>query len=249
MITPDEVSRFERCCRDALLSEHEKKGVGTLGERTLHVVLKHFFEPDGAFHEIKIGRFVADIKRGNAITEIQTRSFGSLRAKLTALSEEYRVNVVYPIPSRKTLTWIDPETGELSPKRKSPKKGKPWDFLYELYALRPILPLPNVTFTLIFCEMDEFRMKNGWGREKKHGGSRYERIPTALTDIMLLEKPADFAALLPELPETFTAAEYAKAAKQTSRTAGYGIRTLVTLGVIEQIDKKGNAYIYKRKDF
>ncbi len=238
--------RFDACCRRALTSKAQQSGIGTLGERVLHAVLKDFFEPDRSCHERKIGRFVADIQNEDGIIEIQTRAFSNLRRKLTAFSEEYAVNVVYPIASVKYLTWVDPETGELSDRRKSPKRGKPWDFLYELYALRPLMPLHGVTFTLIFCEMDEFRLKNGWSKDKKRGGARYERIPTAFDSLLRLEKPEDFAALLPPLPETFTVKDFMVAAKMTRNTASKAVQTLCTLGVIESFDKKGNARIYRR---
>ena len=247
MIDLHESLRFDEVLQNVLLSEHARSGIGTLGERTLHAVLKRNFEPDTEHHEIKVGRYVADILRGDEITEIQTRSFRSLRPKLLAYRGNYRVNVGYPIARTKYLSWVDPDTGEVGGRRRSPKAGKPWDVLYELYALRPILPLEGVRFTLIFCDMDEYRLQNGWGRDKKHGASRFERVPTALCDILTLEKPEDFAALLPEtLGERFTTAEFAKAAKMTRTTAGYGIRTLETLGVIEKTDKIKNAYIYTR---
>ncbi len=247
MVTQNELERFDACCRAVLTSEHLRRGIGTLGERTLHLILKNYFEGDDSFHEQTVGRYVADIKRGCEITEIQTRAFGAMRKKLTAFSTEHQVNVVYPIAATKYVTWINPENGELSNRRKSPKRGKPWDILYELYALRPIMPLTNVRFTLIFCDMDEFRLLNGWSRDKKQGASRYERVPTALVDIITLKTAEDFLMLIPpSLSETFTAAEFAKAAKMTARTAGYAIRTLVSLGVIEHTDTVGKAYVYTR---
>ena len=248
-ISPAEAARFERCCREALLHERVRAGIGTLGERTLHVILKHYFDPDPAHHEQKIGRYVADIFDGSAVTEIQTRSFASMRKKLAAFTPRYPVNIVYPIAAVRHITWVEPHTGELSARRKSPKAGRPWDALLELYALRPMMPLENVTFTLVICEMDEFRLKNGWGKDHKRGGARCERIPTALTDIIPLREPRDTLALLPDVPETFTSAEFAKAAHLTRGTAGKALQTLVSLGTLEIHDKKGNAYIYKRKEF
>ena len=48
----------------------------------------------------------------NHDSEIQTRQFHLLNAKLTALLPECPVTVVYPVIRRKRVTWIDPETGE-----------------------------------------------------------------------------------------------------------------------------------------
>lgn len=249
MITQEEKLRFDAVCRETLLSAHSRSGIGTLGERTLHLILKRYFEPDSSYHEQKAGKFVADIKKGDSITEIQTRQLSAMRKKLSAFNREYSVNVVFPIADIKYLTWVDPESGELSERRKSPKRGKPWQFLRELYSLCPIMPLENVRFTLVFMEMDEYKLLNGWDKNKKRGASRYERIPTALCDVVTLTKPSDFGIMIPDsLGECFTVSEFAKAAKITPKAASYAVSALKKLGIIEHTDKKGKAYVYTRKD-
>lgn len=249
MLTNEQISRFDKATREVLASEHERNGIGTLGEHTLHLILKKYFEPDTACHEQRVGRYVADIVNGAGITEVQTRGFSSLRKKLLSFTKEHRVNVVYPIASTKHISWLDPESGELSARRKSPKRGQAWDILRELYALRPIMPLSNVTFTLVFMDMDDFRLLDGWSRDKKRGSSRYERIPTALCDIVTIRELSDYQVLIPDsLGKSFTAAEYARAANMTPRTAGYAVRTLVTLGIIQHTETKGKAFVYTRKE-
>ena len=49
---------------------------------TLHAVLKNYYEPFEQNHEIKVGRFVADIVGEQGVIEIQTRNFGNLLEKL-----------------------------------------------------------------------------------------------------------------------------------------------------------------------
>lgn len=241
--------RFEECRRNATLNPARRDGIGRLGERTLHQILKYYFEPDDRFHEIKAGRYVADICRDGNITEIQTRAFRSLRGKLKAYSGKYNVNVVFPIAVKKYLSWVSPETGEIISRRKSPKKGKLWDILYELYALRPDMPLDGVKFTLVLCEVEDFKLLNGYGEDKKKGAARFERIPTELCDIVTIKTTADYGKLIPpSLGESFTAAEFAKAAKMTRRTAGRAIQTLVSLGVIKHISTEKRTYIYGRTE-
>ena len=110
------------------------------------------------------------------------------------------------------------------------------------------MPLKNVTFTLMLLEIEEYKLLNGWSDDKKRGAHRYERIPTELCDIVTLDKPADYLALLPEgLNSSFTAAEFAKAARMTKRTAGYAMRALVCLGVIEHTGNQGKAFVYTIK--
>lgn len=249
MISENDKLRFEECRRNATLNPARRDGIGRLGERTLHQILKYYFESDDSFHEVKVGRYVADICKDGKITEIQTRGFRSLRGKLKAYGGKYDVNIVFPIAVTKYLSWVSPETGEIISCRKSPKRGQPWDILCELYALRPNMPLDRVKFTLVLCEMEDFKLLNGYGEDKKKRAARFERIPTELIDIITLEAATDYAILIPpSLGERFTAAEFAKGAKMTRRAAGYAIQTLVSLGVIEHIDTEKRTYIYRRTD-
>ncbi len=237
---------FERVRSDALLGTHMKKGIGTLGERTLHVILKNFYETDDSFREIKVGKFVADIKRGSSIVEIQTRAFRRLREKLPIFLEENTVKVVFPIAERKYITWIDPESGEMTERRRSPKVGNIWDFFLELWELRPILPTEGLSFDIVYLEMDEFKLLTGKSRDKKHhGASRAERIPTKLLRIETYESAEDFKSVIPELPEEFTVNEFSKVARLHTGFSGKIISTLVTLGVIEKCGERGRAYLYK----
>ncbi len=249
MITEEDKRRFDECTKSVLSGKSRLNGIGTLGEHTLHAILKLFLEPDTAFHEQKICGFVADILRGDEIIEIQTRAFSLLRKKLSAYRGKYRVTVVYPIDAQKYISWIDPDSGEISERHKSPKRGKSWQILRELYALCPIMPLHNVRFMLVFVNTEEYRVLSGRSRDKKHfGAARYERVPTELCDIINLEAAEDFAVLIPPtLGDTFTAAEFAKAAKMTPRAVGYAIRALTTLGIIEHTSNEGRAYVYTRK--
>ena len=112
-------------------------GIGTLGEKTLHSVIKRYIEPNPECREVKVvGRIVADIYNSDGITEIQTRNYFALRKKLPKLLEIAHVTVVLPLPATKWVSWIDPETGDVSKRRKSPKSGRPHDGLYELSKIK-----------------------------------------------------------------------------------------------------------------
>lgn len=76
--------RFEQVCKDIAGQRQSGSGIGTLAEKTLHAVLKRYFEPDETKHEVKVGRHVADIVNNSGIIEIQTRAFNALRPKLEA---------------------------------------------------------------------------------------------------------------------------------------------------------------------
>lgn len=64
----------------------------------------------------------ADIYNEHGIIEIQTRQLNKLRDKLSVFLNEYQVRVVYPMPYEKYLSWIEPETGDITSRRKSPKR-------------------------------------------------------------------------------------------------------------------------------
>lgn len=99
-------NRFQQACMQARESLHGQNGIGTLGEKTLHAALKAYYEPDAESHEIKIGRYIADIVGENGIIEIQTRSFDKLRKKLEAFLSVAHVSVVYPVAAVKK-TFMD----------------------------------------------------------------------------------------------------------------------------------------------
>ena len=149
----------------------ERQGIGTLSEKTVHAVLKNYYAPDEDMHEIPIEGSVADIYTGTEIVEIQTRSFDRMRDKLRKFLPLYPVTIIYPIPYEKWLIWIDEETGEFSSRRKSPVKGNAYAAFRELYKIKNFLLEENLHFKFVFLNMEEYRLLNGWSRDKKKGSS------------------------------------------------------------------------------
>ena len=239
--------QFYEACNIILDNQDNNTGIGTLGEKTLHAIFKYYFEPDSTYHEIRYQGFVADILHGQDVIEIQTRGFNKLRRKLDAFLQEGKVQIVYPIPYEKWLEWIDEETGAISSKRKSPKKGSIYDSFYELYKIKHYLNNPNLKITLVFVNIEEQRLLNGWSHDKKKGSQRFERIPTKLVDQVDINGVEDYTKFLPEtLPEVFSTKDYQKATKLTITRARTGVHILHYLGVVEPVGKKGNAILYKR---
>ena len=212
----------------------------------MHAVLKNYYAPDEDMHEIPIENYVADIYTGTEIIEIQTRSMNRMRKKLEAFLPLYPVTIVYPIPREKWLLWIDEETGEVSQKRKSPKKGNPYQAFIELYKIRPFLSNPNLRLRLALIDMEEYRLLNGWSRDKKKGSERYDRIPTAFVEEICIDCIRDYMQLIPyELPEQFTVKEFAKCAKIPAQLAGTILLIFTDLELVTRVGKKGNSYIYE----
>lgn len=239
-------TRFEQAKSRVIGIHRQRQGIGTLSEKTVHAVLKNYYAPDTDMHEIPIANFVADIYTGTEIIEIQTRSFNTMRRKLTAFLPEYPVTIVYPIPHIKWLSWIDEETGETSPKRKSPKKGNPYQAFIELYKIRPFLKNENLKFRFALIDMEEYRLLNGWSRDKKKGSDRYDRIPVTFVKEVCVDRREDYMQFIPyDIPEEFTAKDFAKHAKIPVRLAQTVLLILFDLEIVERIGKDGRNYLYR----
>ena len=237
----DELS-FAAACRTVQEMGRAEQGVGTLGEKTLHAVLKRMIEPDMSRHEVKLGAYVADVLNDRGVFEIQTRNLHKLKPKLTALLPYYPVTVVVPVIETKWLQTMDPETGELTGRRKSPKRGKTADLLPELAYLKPLLSDPNLSFLLVRLEGEQLRKLTG---QKRRPVTPLEFAPTRFLGTVRLKTAEDYAALLsPDLPKEFTARALGKAlglpAGQSSAAAG----VLWHVGAIRRIGREKSAYLY-----
>lgn len=232
---------------DLLLSrEKEENGFGTLQEKTIHEVVKDFYCYDHDFQEQKRGRYIADIAVGDDIWEIQTRAFNKLRGKLSAFLPKYHVTVIYPVAAEKKIYWLNQETGAITGGRRSPRKGSAYDVFYELYKIRPYLTSRNLAVHIVMMDMEEYKLLNGWSRDKKKGSTRYDRLPGKLRDIVRLECREDYLYFLPDsLPEEFTSLDLAKCAHIPRDTAQTCLLLLRDLEVVELIGKKGKSNLHK----
>lgn len=236
--------RFADAC-SKVEADRLREGIGTLGEKTLHAVLKHYYQPDPTYHEQKIGSYFADIAKEGEIIEIQTRDLSRLKTKLHYFIEEgYAITVVHPLPRHRWIYWIG-EDGTLSERRKSPKIGKPYHALPELSGLGDLLFHPHLMVILLLLDVEDFRNLDGWSKDKKKGSSRYERMPVAYGEEILLNRPADLYPLLPpKLPKRFSAAQFNKAGGFKGRNAYYALKLLERSGIISQVGQEGKKYIY-----
>ena len=239
--------RFEQAKAKIIGKDSQRLQIGTLSEKTVHAVVKNYYEPDEDKQEIPIEGMYADIFTGNEIIEIQTRSFDQVRKKLDRFLPEYPVTVVLPIPDTKWLIWIDEETGELSTPRKSPKKGSEYSAFKELYKIKPYLKKEGLTIVLLFLDMEEYRLLNGWSKDKKKGSSRYDRIPVQITKEVCFKQSRDYEILLPNtLVGEFTSSEFAKAVKINARQANLVLNILLYMDVVKRTGKRGKAFVYEK---
>ena len=245
---------------------HLEDGIGTLAEKRMHAILKNYVCPDVTCHEIRVldtlpedqreaatnkksSRYVADVLRGRNVWEIQTGSFYPLREKIAWYMQHapYHVTVVVPVPYKKHLNWIDPLTGTVQKRSAKPHVTSPKSVAGELYWLREHLQNPKLTVQLLLLEIEEYRLLDGYGKDKKARASKYEKIPTALCGTLTLHSPEDYRIFLPDsLPDQFTAAQYAAASGIRGRNSYYALHMLTGAGLLAEADKIGRAQSWRR---
>ncbi|MBQ9162108.1 MAG: hypothetical protein IJX74_02420 [Clostridia bacterium] len=250
--------RFEKFARLSVTDDREDEAaqIGTLNEKRLHAVIKNYLCDDISKQEITIfggnkkSRIAADVLLDGQIYEVQTGGFFPLRAKIQRyLAEtEYRVTVVAPVAHVKYLRWIDPASGNISERHRSPKKAGVTSLAKELYWLRDFLNDERFSIKVLLLEMEEFRMQDGWGNGGKRGSNRYDRVPLSLLGEIDLKTSADYAKyFLPDnLTENFTAADYTRASGIRGKAAYSVIKILCDMGLISPAEKIGRAQGYRK---
>jgi hypothetical protein len=253
-MTDHQAARFNRLCREIIAAGYTsgEAGIGTLAEKRLHAVIKRYLCEDEDCHEVGVlnTRYVSDVRIGNEIFEVQTGSFFPMKRKIAHYLEhtDCTVTVVHPIPAVKWISWIDPQTHEISSRARSPKKGTPRDLLPELYHLLPHLGDPRLRFRVLLLEAEDLRLLNGRrSRDRKRGSERYERIPLALLDDLEFSTPSDFSVFLPDaLPPHFTVKEFSALTKIRGRDAYSAVRVLTALGLLREGERIGRSMGWER---
>ncbi len=224
---------------------HNNKGIGTLSEKTLHAVLKLYYEPDEDKHEVAMSGYYADIYNDKGIMEIQTRQLNKLRDKLSVFLQDYHVTVVYPLPFNKWLSWVNPDNGEVQGRRKSPRHFTEYDAFYELYKIKSYLKNPNLSINLVLMDMEEYKLLNGWSYDKKRGSTRYDRVPVGIRRIVKFDRIEDYMQLVPaDLKEDFTVKDFAMAAGVSVEASRYTLNILNYLEIVKRTGRVKNGYVY-----
>lgn len=241
-----------------------EKGIGTLAEKSVHSVLKYYFAPDEAYHEQKIGRFVADICIDGEIYEIQTKQFYLMKRKLEFFLQEHEVTIIYPVCLENTLHWIpceDVQTDSesalkqsidayrrsgITAGRKTRKKGMPYLFFHEIYGIREFLKYDNLHFILAILSTQEYRLLDGYGPSRKIRATKTDKIPIRLLDIVRITEDNDYTYFLPEgLTDDFTSADFAKLTGISRELAATSLNILFEKDIIIRTGKIKNAYTYR----
>ena len=223
------------------------RGIGTLGEKALHAIIKSYYDDDIEHQEIEVCGFVADIFSENKIIEIQTGSFERLNKKLEKYLELFDVTVVYPVSRNKNIIWIDPDSGDIIAKNKSTKKGTEIEFLYEASKIRKFLDNRKLNFEILLIDVDEYRLLDGYGHDKKKRCTKLYKMPISLHGVININSRSDVKKLLPpELTDgRFTFSDFEKITKLKGRKARYSLNTLIACEIITAVDTRGRSVIYE----
>lgn len=104
---------------------------------------------------------------------------------------------------------------------------------------------PNLRLKLVLLDMEEYRLLNGWSRDKKKGSTRFDRIPLKLVEEIDITCLEDYLLFVPyELQEPFTTKDFAGAAHIPVRLAQTVLNILYYVGTVERTGKTGNSYLY-----
>ena len=258
MILPDllsteaRIARFARICEEAMKERRVQgeQGIGTLAEKWQHQIIKRYLSENAEEHEVPVSasrRFVSDLRVGKDAYEVQTGSFAPMAKKIAYYLEEtdLTVTVVHPIPKNRWVSWVDADTMEISPRKRSPRHGKASDVLAELYPLMHLLPNPRLKLRLLLLEVHDFKLLSDQKRDRKRGAKRYERIPLSLLEEITLDTPADFAQFLPDgLASPFTVKDFSKATKIRGRDAYSAVRVLTALGLLTPAPNIGRSMAF-----
>ncbi|MCU0484648.1 MAG: hypothetical protein MUC85_00925 [Anaerolineales bacterium] len=219
-------------------------------ETSLHAGLKAWYAQSGGQVEQEVDGYLIDLRRESELVEIQTRHFSALRGKLEDLLERHVVRVVYPVAALRRILRIDSE-GQLVSARQSPRKGQVYEVFNELTSLHAALAHPNFRLEVVLVHEEQVWQDDGQGSWRRRYWSQTDRRLVAVLGQVAFERPEDYASLLPPgLPESFTARDVLQGLELKGRAAvqqrlvGRMMKALRTLGVIEQIGKRGNAYLY-----
>ena len=243
---------FIEAFRAAINSYNENgtgNSIGELSEKMLHSVIKTAIASDGGEREVRInGHNIADCLKDNTVYEVQTESLFPVKKKLDFYlkNTDYDVDIVFPIPSEKYVSWVDPESGDIRSSGKRCKTRTVADYARELNYIADYVDDPRVTITLLYISEIEYRFLDGKrSRDKKRGSTRIDRIPTGLICGEEFSERRDFISLLPPL-DRFTRKEYMKDKRIRSVRQMYSaISILLRLGFIAEDGKIGNAICYR----
>ena len=220
--------------------------IGSLNEKPLHASLKEWYRRDGDEIEVPVDGFVVDLVQNGNLIEIQTRGFSAMRKKFDRLLDTYPIRLVHPVAAEKWIVKLDDE-GEVTSRRRSPKRGIAADVCAELVSFPSLLSHPNFTLEVVMVEEEEIRTpdaKKGW---RRGGYVIEERRLVDVLETVELRSPENLLRFLPDgLPNPFTTADLAKGLGRTRHAAQEVAYCLRVSGAAKTVGRDKRGILYQR---
>ena len=223
------------------------QSIGTRFESSLHRDLKFRYTGPGGRTEVEVAGFVADgISARGEYIEVQIGHFGSIKKKVRELTRLSKVRIIYPIITLKYIEVYN-ANGKFQYRRKSPKRGNPWDIFSDLVHASELPLIRGLTLELALVDVSEERMQDGKGSWHRKGISIKDRKLLAVHERIILKKPSDYLRFIPfEKDERFTSAQLGEKAGIRTDLARKTLYVLAKTNVVQRVGKQGNALVYQR---
>lgn len=228
--------------------KQSKNQIGTLSEKSIHSIIKRYIEPNIEYHEIKVGNYIADIKKDNQIHEIQTQNFKKLVPKIDYyLENTIKTTIVYPLIERRYINWVNPTTQNIEERRKSSHIGVIQDMFKELYWIIDYIKNPLIELDIILIDVEEYKYLDGYGQNSKRRATKIDKVPTVIKETIKIKSVNDLKIFIPDTlkEKEFTSADYIKHTKCNKRWVGSGLKMLREYNIIKIVRKEGNKFVYR----
>lgn len=222
-----------------------RRSIGTFNETALHAQLKAWYASEpGDRTEVPLEGRQIDVVRGELLIEVQTGSFGSIRAKLEDLLDRHPVRLVHPVPAERWVVRQGPD-GQLLGRRRSPRRGRVEDAFAELVRLPRLFLRPNFSFEVLLVRDEELRARTGraW---RNRGWVVQERRLLAVLDRRRLTSANLLDLLPPGLPDLFTTADLARGLGVDRTVAQQMAYCLREARAIEARERGRSGWLYAR---
>jgi len=222
-----------------------KKNIGTRNESSLHKALKFQYAGPGGKTEAAVGEYVADgINKSGEYIEVQTGSFAPLLKKIKTISVNAKVRIIHPVIVSKILEVYDEKYVFLY-RRKSPRKGTPWDMFDALVYAPELAALKGVTIELVMVSITEKRIRDGKGSWRRKGLSIRDKTLSAWHDRRIFAKKSDYLRFIPfKKGEKFTVLTLAKECGIKDYAARKALYVLTKIKAVKRVGKIRNAWVY-----
>ncbi len=225
----------------------KKNNIGIFRESSLHGALKSRYTGKDGKNEVPLGVYICDAVRENGeIIEVQTGSFGPLKEKVLNLALYNTVRIVHPIIVSKTIELYD-QDNNLIRRRKSPRKGSPWDLFKALLYAPGLAANKNIIIELAPIDITEIRKDDGRGSWRRKGASVVDKRVGAFHPSLEFKVPTDYQFFIPFCrDETFSSSDLSKKAGISPALATKTLYVLRKTGLVTRVEKKGRSWVYKQ---